>query len=282
MVSLKILVDNHAASGLAEEHGLAIWIEVDGRRILFDTGQSNALRTNAAALEVDLAKADLLVLSHGHYDHTGAVDFVLQENPEISVYAHPQGLKTRYSLYPDKAPKEISMPPEQRLLIENLPDSKLNWVRTPQCIAPGVYLTGPIPRIHPLEDTGGPFYDDPEGQSPDLIVDDLALWIETPKGLLVVCGCCHSGLINTLDYIVETSGEKRILGIVGGLHLKSASPERLAATTDALHEINPEFMVPCHCTGEAAIAHLKEHLSIPITSGFAGFELSTPEEKTHV
>jgi len=277
MISLKILVDNHAAAGLIEEHGLAIWIEVNGCRILFDTGQNGALRTNAAALGVDLSTADLLVLSHGHYDHTGAVDFVLQENPDLSVYAHPHGLKTRYSLYPDKAPKEISMPPEQRLLIKNLPDSKLNWVREPQCIAPGVYLTGPIPRIHPLEDTGGPFFDDPEGQFPDLITDDLAMWIETPQGLLVVCGCCHSGLMNTLNYIVETAREKRIWGIVGGLHLKSASEERLAATGEVLQQFNPEFMVPCHCTGEASINYFKQNLTPRIQSGFAGFELGSGE-----
>lgn len=282
--TLKIVVDNHASVGLVEEHGLSIWIETNGFRILFDTGQGKALRPNTEQTRNDPATADLLVLSHGHYDHTGAIDYVLQQNPEIRVFAHTAVLSQRYSIYPDKNPKDISMPSEQRLLVENLPDSLLDWVDAPTQIAPGVHLTGPIPRDHPLEDTGGPFFTDPDGRNPDPILDDMALWIETPKGLLVTCGCCHSGLINTVSHILAHSEEQRIWGIVGGLHLKNASAARLDATTDALREWEPEFMVPCHCTGEAAIAHFKKKLSTQIISGFAGFELSSlhPPEKNHV
>lgn len=269
--SLKIVVDNHTPVGRAQEHGFACWIEAGGRRILFDTGQGRALRPNTERTRNDPANADILVLSHGHYDHTGAVDYVLQRNPEIQVFAHPAVLSQRYSLHPGKPPKEVAMPEEQQLLIENLCDSKLHWVTQPAQIAPGVWLTGPIPRTHPLEDTGGPFFLDPEGETPDPITDDLALWIETPKGLLIVCGCCHSGLINTVDHIRQVSGEQRIWGIFGGLHLKSASAERLAATTDALREWNPEILVPCHCTGDAAIDYFKEHLAFPVLAGFAGF-----------
>lgn len=272
---LKIVVDNHAPVGRAQEHGFACWIEACGRRILFDTGQGRALRPNAERTRSDPVNADILVLSHGHYDHTGAVDYVLQRNPEIQVFAHPAVLSQRYSLHPGKPPKEVSMPEEQQLLIENLCDSKLHWVTQPAQIAPGVWLTGPIPRTHPLEDTGGPFFLDPEGEAPDPITDDLALWIETPKGLLIVCGCCHSGLINTVDYIRQTSGDQRIRGIVGGLHLKSASAERLTATTADLREWNPELLVPCHCTGDTAIDCFKEHLAFPVITGFAGFTYPT-------
>lgn len=271
--SLKIIVDNHSALGLVAEHGLSIWVEADGSRILFDTGQGRALRPNTERTRNDPAKADFLVLSHGHYDHTGAVDYVLQQSPEIQVFAHPAILRRRYSIYPGKKPKDISMLPEQRLLIKNLRDSHLSWINSPLQIAPGVYLTGPIPRIHPLEDTGGPFFLDPAGEQPDIIPDDLAMWIETPKGLLVVCGCCHSGLINTIDYIRQTSGESRIFGIVGGLHLKNSSAERLASTTEALREWNPEIIVPCHCTGDVALDYLKQKLDLEIHAGFAGFEL---------
>ena len=270
---LKIVVDNQSAVGLAREHGLSVWIEAGGRHILFDTGQGQALRPNTERTRNDAANADLLVLSHGHYDHTGAIDYVLQQNPEISVFAHTAVLSQRYSIYPGKEPKEISMPSEQRLLVENLPDSHLSWVDAPTQIAPGVWLTGPIPREHPLEDTGGPFFRDLEGRVPDPVPDDLARWIETPRGLLVVCGCCHSGLINTVNHIQQSSGEPRIWGIVGGLHLKNASAERLTATTEALRKFNPGFMVPCHCTGDATIDYFKQNLTIPIHSGFAGYQL---------
>lgn len=273
MPKVKILVDNHAAPGLLEEHGFAVWIEADGKHILFDTGAGKALRTNTEKTPVDIAHADILVLSHGHVDHTGAVDYVLERNPEIQVYAHLEIFRERYSLYEGKPPKEISMLSEERLVVANLRDSQLHWVRKPISITPSVWLSGPIPRKHPLEDVGGRFYLDSNGETPDDIPDDLSLWIETPKGLLVVCGCCHSGLINTLNHARSVSGVATIWGVVGGFHLKHASKERLAATVEGLREINPEFLVPCHCTGSEAVDYLKQNLSIPVQAGFAGFEL---------
>jgi 7,8-dihydropterin-6-yl-methyl-4-(beta-D-ribofuranosyl)aminobenzene 5'-phosphate synthase len=273
--NLKIIVDNQAAEGLNAEHGFSIWIEAGGSKILFDSGQGDALEHNAERLGIDLIHADQFVLSHGHYDHTGAVDFVLQESPELQVYAHSNIFKTRYSIYPGKDAKEISMPSEERLIIANLPDSHLHWIKKPTQIAPCVWLTGPIPRVHPLEDTGGPFFDDPEGTIPDRINDDLAMWIETDQGLLVVCGCCHSGLINTLNHIIATSGNSRIWGVVGGLHLKNASDKRLEATAAALREFQPDFIVPCHCTGDAAIDFFKQNLETEIRPGFAGMDIST-------
>lgn len=274
---LGILVDNPSATGLVAEHGFAVWIEAGGKRILFDTGQGRALRPNTEHTRHDLAKADILVLSHGHYDHTGAIDYVLERNPEIQVHAHSGILRERYSLHPGQPPHDISMPQEQQLLIEDLPDSRLHWVSGPVQIADGVWLTGPIPRNHPLEDVGGPFFLDPEGTDPDAIPDDQALWIETPNGLLVVCGCCHSGLINTLDYIRRVSGTDRIRGIIGGFHLHSASAERLAATVETLRELKPDILIPCHCTGDAAIDYLKQNLSTPVHAGFAGYELNPGE-----
>lgn len=271
--SLKILVDNRAAGGLASEHGFAVLIEAGGRSILMDTGQHDALEKNAAALGIRLSHLDALVLSHGHYDHTGAVDYVLAENPEVRVYAHPKIFSRRFSLYPDRVPKEISMPPEERVVAANLPDSQLQWIREPTEIAPGVWLTGPIPRRHPLEDTGGPFFIDPEGREADPIEDDMALWIETPKGLLVVCGCCHSGLVNTLNYVREVSG-RPIWIILGGLHLKSASEARLAASADAVNGFGPARVVPCHCTGEAAVDYFRRHLKAETLAGYTGFELT--------
>lgn len=273
---LKILVDNRASTGYLAEHGFAAWIEAGGKRILFDTGQGKALRPNSEYTRHDPAKADILVLSHGHYDHTGAVDYVLDRNPAIDLFAHPDVLRERYSLHPGQPPHDISMPAGLRELIEEWPASRLHWISEPKQICDGVWLTGPIPRNHPLEDAGGPFFFDPEGKDPDQIPDDQALWVETPDGLLVVCGCCHSGLINTLDYILSVSGIGRILGIIGGFHLKSASEARLQATAAALKALKPEFVVPCHCTGDAATDYLKQNLTISVQSGFAGYELHQP------
>lgn len=275
--SLSIIVDNRATEGLVAEHGLSMVIEAGGLRILFDAGQGQALEHNTLKLGASLTHLDTFVLSHGHYDHTGAVDYVMQESPELQVYAHPDIFKTRYSIHPKCGPKEISMPSEERLIIANLPASHLNWIKKPTQIAEGVWLTGPIPRNHPLEDTGGPFYNDADGQDPDPVTDDMALWVETERGLLVVCGCCHSGLINTLEHIFDQSGQRRLWGIIGGLHLKHASRVRLHATASALRELSPEFIVPCHCTGDTAIDWFKENLPTRIEPGYAGYELKTGE-----
>jgi 7,8-dihydropterin-6-yl-methyl-4-(beta-D-ribofuranosyl)aminobenzene 5'-phosphate synthase len=273
-VCITVLVENTArGQGLLAEHGLSCWIEYDSKRVLYDTGQGQVLASNAYRLKIPLYEANAIVLSHGHYDHTGAIDYVLQQNPSIAVFAHPEVLRQRYSIHSDCAPKEISMAPEEQLLIENLPDTQLHWVWAPVQIASGTYLTGPIPRVHPLEDTGGPFFTDPDGRHPDPITDDMAMWIETERGLLILCGCCHSGLINTVTHIFNQSADRRIYGIIGGLHLKDASAERLAATTEALRRWNPEFIIPCHCTGEHAIDHFRKHLTTPVHTGYAGLNL---------
>lgn len=268
-----ILVDDAAADGLEAEHGLSMLIEWAGKKILFDAGQGDALEHNSKKLGIDLSRIDAFVLSHGHYDHTGAVDVVMEQNPDVSVFAHSDILKTRYSLYPGQDPKESSMPSEERLIVENLPDSQLNWITFPTEIMPGLWLSGPIPRLHPKEDTGGPFYTDPEGTEADLINDDMAMWVETDDGVIVICGCCHSGLINTLSYIRAVSSCEHIRGVIGGLHLKNASEERLAATATMLEVYHPDFLVPCHCTGEATIDFFKQRLTSEIQTGFAGFKL---------
>lgn len=272
-LKLRILVNNHARSGMVEEHGFSMWIETPDSRILFDTGQGKALRPNTERTQSDPARADILVLSHGHYDHTGAVDYVLQQNPSITVFAHPAVLHERFSIHPGKAPENISMPTEQRQQIRNLPDARLNWVKKPIQIAPDIYLTGPVPRLHPLEDTGGPFFRDSSGRIPDLIPDDLSMWIKTPDGVIVICGCCHSGLINTVNYIRKISGEERIRGIIGGLHLKHASAERLAATREAIWSWNPDVLVPCHCTGEKAVALFTQLPPLKTKPGYAGMKI---------
>ena len=273
MPKVKILVDNHAAPGLLEEHGFAVWIEADGKHILFDTGAGKALRTNTEKTPFDIAHADFLVLSHGHFDHTSAVDYVLERNPEIQVYAHLEIFRERYSLHEGKPPKEISMLSEERLVVANLRDSQLHWVRKPISITPSVWLSGPIPRKHPLEDVGGPYFQDAQGDQPDSIPDDQALWIKTPEGLLVICGCCHAGLMNTLEHIRAVSGGAPIYGIIGGFHLGNASEARLEATAEALRKLDLKFLIPCHCTGSVAVDYLKQNLSIPVQAGFAGFEL---------
>jgi len=273
-VRIRILVDNRADKGLVEEHGFSVWLEASGRRILYDTGQGKALLPNADILECDLEQIDVLVLSHGHYDHSGAVAEVVQRAGSSRVFCHPNAFVPRYSIKTGESPRNIAMPLHNGEALFSVPDNRVRWVTRPRMIAGGIGISGPIPRLHPLEDTGGPFFLDPEGRHPDPIKDDMAMWIETDRGLVILTGCCHSGLINTVEHIRALSGVENIYGVIGGLHLVSASRDRLESTCHALRRWNPVFVVPCHCTGEEAQSYLRVALGERVISGYAGFELN--------
>jgi len=265
-----VLVENSAEKPLRAEHGFSCWIEVAGKRILFDTGQGDALIHNANALGIDLSTADALVLSHGHYDHTGALAQVLALNPTLPIYAHPDVLIERYSIHTPGEPKPIGMPLASRAALAALPTDQIHWIREPVEIFPNIGLTGPIPRETNFEDTGGPFFLDPEGQRPDPIRDDQALWLKTDHGLVVIAGCSHAGIINTLSAVRMYSGETTLHTVIGGFHLKHASVARLEATAAAFEDMDVEQIVPCHCTGEAPVSFLESRMGARIRTCSAG------------
>jgi len=268
-VRITILVDNHAGDGLSAEHGLSLWIETEGRHILFDTGQGGALESNVRALGVDLGETDILVLSHGHYDHTGGISQVLQHAPKADVYCHSGVLQPRYTIR-DGTPKPIHMPQESMSAIEKMPAQRLHWANQALFLSERIGVTGPIPRETSFEDTGGAFYLDPEGRRADPIEDDLALWIRTDDGVIVCAGCSHAGLVNTLSHVRRLSHDQRVRAVIGGLHLLNASRERLDQTVAALRPIEPDMMVPCHCTGELATDVLRNALGKRVSPGAAG------------
>jgi len=268
-VKITILVDNKAASGLMAEHGLSFWIETEGVCILFDTGQGGALPLNARALGINLNQADMLVLSHGHFDHTGGIPSVMQQNSKTGVYAHPGIMHPRYSIR-DGLPRPIQMPEKSMTILDRLPAQRIHWITQPLSLSENIGITGPIPRDASFEDTGGPFYLDPEGKSADPIEDDLALWIRTRSGLVVCAGCCHAGLVNTLNHVRRLTGEKSIRAVIGGFHLLNATGKRIELTVNALHALSPRMMVPCHCTGDTATRILQDALGERVVPGYAG------------
>lgn len=273
-LSLQILIDNHGQDELQTEHGFSIWIEYGEHVILFDTGCSDSFINNAVKLGCDLSEVDTLVLSHGHYDHTGGISALFALNPHISVIAHPAVMTSpRYSLHPDKAPHMIAMPEPQLDTLQSLPLSQRVLTHKPFEIGCGCYFSGEIPRMSAFEDVGGPFYLDTEKVHPDTLSDDASIWFETDAGLIIVTGCCHSGLMNTVQYIQNVSGEKRVAAIIGGLHLVHADKERLHLTAQALNEWKPDFVVTCHCSGSDAVQVLKQQTSVNIIDGYAGFDL---------
>lgn len=268
---LTILVDNIADQGLRYEHGFSCWVEVGGRKVLFDTGQGAAFAENAEKMGVDIGEADLIVLSHGHYDHSGGLTVGAAKAPGADIYAHPASTIPRYSIR-NGAAKSIGMGQPAREVM-NAETARIQMVLEPIDVMEGVGVTGLIPRITAYEDTGGPFYLDPDGRHPDPIVDDQAMWIRTAQGLVVVVGCSHAGLVNTLRYALEVSGAERLRAVLGGFHLNSASEERLQQTMaelGRLGESGPDLIVPCHCTGDAAVQRLRDTFGRRVVQGSAG------------
>jgi 7,8-dihydropterin-6-yl-methyl-4-(beta-D-ribofuranosyl)aminobenzene 5'-phosphate synthase len=274
--ALTVLVDNQAGFGCLAEHGFALWIEHGDQHILLDTGQGEALEANARTLGVDLSRTDALVLSHGHYDHSGAVPQVLGAAPISRVYCHPGVTEPRYSITGGEA-RDIRMPLFSMRALGALSSERLHWSGEPCEIGTGVGLSGYIPRRTDFEDAGGSFYFDPHALRPDPVSDDQALWIRTDTGLIVCLGCCHAGLVNTLGHVCDVAGDKRIRAVVGGLHLNAASRVRLEKTVQALQVVKPGLMVLCHCTGEGAISYLRDHLDCPVRTGYSGLRLDTTE-----
>lgn len=276
-IRITILVDNEAGVGLEAEHGFALWLETGDTRLLFDTGQGTTLLNNAHLLGIDPASADSLVLSHGHYDHSGGLALLLPQARHVEVHCHPGAVTPRYSIR-NRMVKPLQMPRAAMAALDRFPQERLHWVQQPVTLTGTVGLTGPIRRETVYEDTGGPFYLDQNGHRPDPIDDDLALWVRTTKGLIVCVGCAHAGLINTLQQVRRLNDGLPIRAVIGGFHLLNADRRRLERTLHALHQLQPELLIPCHCTGEQAVAALREAFGKRCRPGMAGMNLMLDDE----
>jgi len=258
---ITVVVENTAGGrGTLAEHGLSFWIEIGSRRILFDTGQSEILFHNARILGIDLGTVDAIVLSHGHYDHVGGLRRILEIAPAVPVYLHPQALEAKYARR-EKKGQQIGMEPETSQMLERRIEEGLgSFTDGPVEILPGVWATGEIPRRSAFENTGGPFYRDPRCTQPDELSDDQALLLEVNDGLVVLLGCAHSGIVNTLDYVAELFPNRPIQMVMGGMHMVRALPARIAYTIEVLRRHDVQRIGPAHCTGAEASRELWDAL----------------------
>ncbi len=266
------LVENSVARpGVCGEHGLAVLIEIDGKSVLFDTGATDLLLLNAKTLGTDLSNVDSIVLSHGHYDHTGGLAAALSTMDTPVVYAHPDAFLRRYVRWKGDA-REIGIPHSKEAIEGS--GGKLSLSSKPQEVAPGIMLTGEVPRITAFEDTGGAFFLDEECSEPDLINDDQAIVIDAPEGLIVIVGCAHSGIVNTLLRVQRLFPDVPVSAIVGGMHLINASEERMAETVVMLRSLDPRQVVAGHCTGWKACCRLADRFGDVFDLLSTGYTLS--------
>lgn len=270
-----LVEDTVLDSILLAEHGLSFWIEYGDKRILFDTGQSNILVRNAKTLGIDLSEVDAIVITHGHYDHTGGLSYILDIAPNATVYLHPEAIEPKYSRK-TSGTNSIGMPYLSKKAVQK---HHVIWTATPALIFPGMSVTGQVSRINNFEDVGGNFFVDENCKKPDELLDDQTLFIETAKGLVVVLGCAHSGVVNILEYISNITGRSKIYAVIGGMHLLNASNERIERTITAFREYNVQKIGVAHCTGVGAVRRFLDIFQGQIFSCSAGVRICF--EKSH-
>jgi 7,8-dihydropterin-6-yl-methyl-4-(beta-D-ribofuranosyl)aminobenzene 5'-phosphate synthase len=233
--------------GAVAEHGLSIFLETDRGNYLLDTGQGKAVVNNALVLGLDLGTIKGIIISHHHWDHTGGLGPVLDLKGAVDVYAHPDFFKESYSVSGDTV-RYIGVPYPRPLL--EAKGVTFKFSAEFRQIEPGLWLTGEVPRrtAYELGDKKQ-VVKSGEGYVKDDIMDDQSVVVETEKGLFIILGCCHSGIINTLSYIVEKMGRRHIYAVIGGTHLGPVSDEQRAKSIAALKAFDIERLGVSHCTG---------------------------------
>ena len=248
-VDITVLVEDMAGNGTElGEGGLSFLVETGNHRILFDTGGGQTLLGNARSLGIDLSKIDTIVISHGHYDHTGGLGKALAAGGPIDLFVHPAVFAKRYFKEGSRAVPDI-LPFSRDELLHRV--RKLVETINPTSVCEGVMVTGQIPRLTDFEDTGlrELAFLDADLKTPNPILDDQALFFRVPEGVVILFGCGHSGVVNTIRYVSGLVGRQKIYAIMGGTHLRNASPLRLQKTIEAFSEFDLQKLMLCHCTG---------------------------------
>jgi len=245
-LKITILAENQPLEGtpLAGEHGLSLLVEQQGRKILFDTGASSLFLRNAQSLGLGAALADLdaVVLSHGHYDHGNGLVPFRAHNATTLLYMHSGALTCRYSTT-GQAPHSIALSAAVATDIREHPD-RVRFVDEPVAISDTISLTGTVPRGNQFEQPPPSQFLDTECTLPDPVRDDIALYARTSAGVVLATGCAHAGIVNIMDYVAELTGESRIHAVIGGLHLGTAPPDRIAGTIAAFDHYRVACIAP--------------------------------------
>ncbi|MCK5507645.1 MAG: MBL fold metallo-hydrolase [Desulfobacterales bacterium] len=279
---ITVLCENTAGGpmGLTGEHGFSALIEINGQKILFDTGQGMSLANNAQVLGINLTQLKKVILSHGHYDHTGGLPSVLYPPRGVEVIAHPDIFAKKYA--------EIEMPAgKQRVFIgikysrdylEGALQARFNLIRKFSEIAPGIFFSGEVPRETDFEYPDkrlkvkhkGKFTDDP-------LLDDISLLIETDQGPVILLGCAHAGVVNIMNHFSAKTGHKKFHAVIGGTHLgfMMGSVRQMEKSMDAFDDYAVDVIAVSHCTGQEAAAMCYNRFKSRFAFACAGWALKT-------
>jgi 7,8-dihydropterin-6-yl-methyl-4-(beta-D-ribofuranosyl)aminobenzene 5'-phosphate synthase len=261
-VPASVLEEGETADSPLAEHGFSamITLQQDGRerRILFDTGMTpSGLVENMRRLSLSPKDIEAIVLSHGHFDHTTGLDGVVRAlgQPALPVYIHPEAWSRRRVVLPGRDPYELPTPSKSALqgagfeIIEGVQPSFL--------LDGSLLITGEVDRTTDFE-KGMPIHQAHRGEEwqPDpLILDDQAAILNVrDKGIVVLTGCGHAGIVNIVRYAQKLTGVDKVYAVIGGFHLNGPLFEPIIpAVADSLAELGPQVIVPAHCTGWKAV-----------------------------
>jgi 7,8-dihydropterin-6-yl-methyl-4-(beta-D-ribofuranosyl)aminobenzene 5'-phosphate synthase len=275
-VKLTVLVEdslNAEKINLMAKHGLSFFVEAvtsDGEvSIMMDTGPSSeALLHNVDIMGINLRKTGVIVLSHGHYDHVGGLIEVLKcIGKRVPIVVHPKIFNPKFKVKPALMFRGAPFTPSD----VEMAGGVLLYAENPVTITEGITTTGEVERTLALESVEGFWTVDDGRFVKDVMLDDQALLIDVEgKGLVVVTGCAHSGVVNTVKHAKKITGTNKIYAVLGGFHLAGADNNRIETTVEELEKLNLEFIGPCHCTGSKAVKRLKAafgHRCNPLQTG---------------
>lgn len=262
MKKIVIINNDESKPPFLKEHGFSALIEEGGKFILFDTGNSNIFIKNMELLNINPKDIKDIVISHGHYDHSGGLRFLPNKEDKYNVYLRKEIFKNKF-----RSDKFIGIEWEK---LEEIFDFKFIDENIKYKIFDSIYTYGPAPFMNDFEEPDIEFQlIDNNVKRRDYFEEELNLVIEDENGLILITGCAHRGIANIVKGVLDDFN-KKIKVLLGGFHLYNSSLKKIEKIVNFFNEVQIEKIIPCHCTGDKAIIIFKDKFDGEVLNCYAG------------